>query len=337
MSDTTIHPRAVHKAHALAAIFPMAQPQTLTEVIDDMKQHGFNAEHPIVLLDGDVLDGRNRLYCALEAGVEPKFRTYDAEKDGPAHEFVSRENLARRHMNPGQRAAVAAALLPYYAAPQTGEAPQATEPPRAAEPAAAQATPAPEATEQAEPPQTNAPATRETVAKVAAITEASPTNIKNANKLKKEAPDLFAKVESGAMTIASAMSTLKERKLGAEARAKKEKEKTERSDALKAIEATFGSESETLKAIKGKKILKVHDDLLIFSTLDKISAQKLVPLLAKGWRLEKAQKFLTSKLMPESSIEDLINAAIASDNDPFEIKIAGHWITVSKDDGKAAE
>lgn len=344
--NTEIHPRAVHRAHPLAAIFPMTAPDTLAKTIEDMKGHGFDPKHPIVLFEGCVLDGRNRLHCAIEANVEPVFRQFDPTTEGTPHEFVTRENMNRRHMSPSQRAAVAADLLPFYQQAETTATTTTTPPPTAQEtsPPQAESSPPPPSSEHpAQPAEAPTPtetaaapapvATRSAVAAVAAATGAKPTNVKQAAKLKKEAPDLHAKVESGAMTINAAMTALKERKASAETRAKKAKEKTEREEALKAIASIHGSESDAYKAAKEKKMLKTHDDLLVFSTMDKITGAKLVPLLAKGWRIAKAQKFLANKLLPESSIEDLINTAIATENDPFEIKINGYWITVSKDEG----
>jgi post-segregation antitoxin (ccd killing protein) len=104
---TPIHPSSPLVAHELAAIFPMCQPDVLEAIKQDMLLHGFDASQPIVLLDGKVLDGRNRLWAALEAGVEPVQREYLPKHEGPPHEFVYRRNFPRRDLTVAQRLSIA--------------------------------------------------------------------------------------------------------------------------------------------------------------------------------------------------------------------------------------
>lgn len=334
-----IHPKGTLEAHELADIMPETTGDAYSQICDGMKREGFNPAHPIVMLDGKVLDGRTRYRACLDTGTEPLFRDFDPAKDGEPVFFVERENVRRRHLSPGQRATLALALLPYIQAAR--EAAKNQTPPPPPPPVETEEKPGiaetPDQNAETPPEQPPAPAPAQRLAEVAAqATGASTTNVKNAKRLEKEAPDLYTKVQSGEITISAAMAQLEERNLAAKDRAKKEKEKGERKEALKNIIETHGAESEIAKAAKDKKILKVHDDLLVFSTLEKFTGAKLFKLLLKGWRLDKAQKFLSGKLLPESSIEDLIAFAVASENDPFEVEIAGHWITVTKNDGSRA-
>jgi DNA modification methylase len=62
-----------------------------------------------VTFQGAVLDGRNRLRACEELGVTPRFVEWDGV--GSPLEFVAAENLYRRHLTPGQRAAIAAEVL----------------------------------------------------------------------------------------------------------------------------------------------------------------------------------------------------------------------------------
>jgi len=62
---------------------------------------------PIVLLDGQILDGRNRHAACSLAGVDPSFSEFVG--DDPAAWVVSK-NLHRRHLSESQRAMVASRL-----------------------------------------------------------------------------------------------------------------------------------------------------------------------------------------------------------------------------------
>lgn len=93
------------KAHPLAELFPLMEGEAFAEFMADIRTHGLR--EPIVLLDGEVLDGRNRLRACKEAAVEPRFTEYRG--DDPAA-FVVSLNLKRRHLSESQRAFVAGKL-----------------------------------------------------------------------------------------------------------------------------------------------------------------------------------------------------------------------------------
>lgn len=108
--------------HPLADIFELIEGDEFTNLVEDIKEQGLL--EPITLLDGKILDGRNRYRACLEAGEDPIFVAYgdksayenfpyDVESfgdlDDPASYVMSR-NIMRRHLNTSQRALLAAKL-----------------------------------------------------------------------------------------------------------------------------------------------------------------------------------------------------------------------------------
>lgn len=106
--------------HPLANLFPLIEGEAYEQLVDDVRQNG--VREPIVLLDGKILDGRNRYRAGLEAG----FFTPSAEgspiphpqymfdhfggigKDLDPLAWVISKNLNRRHLTDDQRRMVAA-------------------------------------------------------------------------------------------------------------------------------------------------------------------------------------------------------------------------------------
>lgn len=76
--------------HPIAKLFPMMGQDELTTMAADIKEHGLH--RPIVLLDGMILDGRNRYEACKISGIAPRFVNYDG--DDP-YAFVWSENAER--------------------------------------------------------------------------------------------------------------------------------------------------------------------------------------------------------------------------------------------------
>jgi ParB/RepB/Spo0J family partition protein len=95
------------KIHPVADLFPMLGEEELAELASSIKEQGLLT--PIVLdSEGRILDGRNRHKACELAGVKPEFETY--EGDDP-DTYALTVNIARRHLNKGQQAMVAATAL----------------------------------------------------------------------------------------------------------------------------------------------------------------------------------------------------------------------------------
>lgn len=97
-------------SHPAADLFPLMDGAELASLVDDVKAHGLL--EPIVLAEGAVLDGRNRLRACELADVKPRFVEWEANGLSPV-EYVVAKNLHRRHLTTAQRAALALDLLPH--------------------------------------------------------------------------------------------------------------------------------------------------------------------------------------------------------------------------------
>lgn len=106
-------------AHPLADAFPMIEGEARAEFEADVARHDLRT--PIVMLEGLILDGRNRYLAAVKEGIiaadvdwrahPSQFRIFNPAVEGSPLDFVLSENLTgRRHLTPSQRAMIAARL-----------------------------------------------------------------------------------------------------------------------------------------------------------------------------------------------------------------------------------
>jgi hypothetical protein len=59
------------------------------------RQPRHSQRDPILIYEGQILDGRNRYRACMIAGVDAKFATFDRARDGDPLAYV--RNLRRRH------------------------------------------------------------------------------------------------------------------------------------------------------------------------------------------------------------------------------------------------
>jgi hypothetical protein len=91
--------------HPYCTLFPACTEEELQTLTDDIRQNGLL--DPVVLLDGKILDGRNRDTACAMLGIDPE--TIEYAGDDPLG-FVLSKNLHRRHLNESQRAMVASKI-----------------------------------------------------------------------------------------------------------------------------------------------------------------------------------------------------------------------------------
>jgi len=96
------------KIHPMCEAIPPMSGTEYSLLINDMREHGFRKEFPIITHNGEVLDGRHRLKAAEELGISPSTKKYTGD---PANipTFIISANT-RRNLSTGQKAAAASAL-----------------------------------------------------------------------------------------------------------------------------------------------------------------------------------------------------------------------------------
>jgi hypothetical protein len=97
--------------HPACELFPMMQGPELQKLAEDIKVNGL--VNPIVMHDGQVIDGRNRLVACRMGNVEPKFIEWREMYVGPMslYDWIWSVNAARRHLTTDQVAIIQVTLL----------------------------------------------------------------------------------------------------------------------------------------------------------------------------------------------------------------------------------
>jgi len=93
--------------HDVCKMFPQVPHDDLVALSEDIGLHGLR--EPILTFRGLICDGRNRYDACLMAGMEPRYEEWQGTEAELLDHVVSL-NLHRRHLDPSQRAIVAAKI-----------------------------------------------------------------------------------------------------------------------------------------------------------------------------------------------------------------------------------
>ncbi len=104
-----------HELHPLCSLFPRMADADFDALCADIKANGLR--HMIVMHEGMILDGGNRYRACLETGTTPHFTDYG---HGDPVAYVLSQNLHRRHLTPGQRAAIVSSAQNWATAQSQG-------------------------------------------------------------------------------------------------------------------------------------------------------------------------------------------------------------------------
>jgi DNA modification methylase len=175
------------KIHPAAEIFPMLNAEELDALALDIKANGL--QQPIVMWEGLLLDGRNRLAACGICGVEPSFKQY--EGNSPVT-FVISANIKRRQLDASQRACVAVEIEPMFAVEakkrqvrKSGGSVVATL------------------------PQQKSDRSREQAADVVSV---SPRMVQYAKEIKVKNPEAFERIKAGTIKVSEVQQAMKRSK-----------------------------------------------------------------------------------------------------------------------------
>lgn len=282
------------KIHPLAEAMPPMTEDEFAELKKSIEENG--QRDRAILLDGKVLDGRNRACACAELGIPLKFRPYDKKRDGLIPEaLVVDKNITRRQLKPSQKAAIAAELSEKIL----------------------------EARKQLQEEGKSVTGEKGKADDIAGdITGASGRATSDARKLKQDDPEAFKEVKEGKSTVNEAKSKVAKKK------AREDGYRQEVADALEAHHETA-----FIDAIRDGIILKKKPELKYFLALPVSKQTAISSMVAKGWTPEKAVNQLDDATTAETTVGELVNRALATeDKNHYADNYAGWEITLVKID-----
>jgi hypothetical protein len=95
--------------HKYAEYFPQLEGDEFDMLVKDIKENGQN--EPVVIFNGEILDGINRTRACEVLGIDPDEKEYTG--DDPL-KYVISSNIRRRHLDTSQRAMLATDMLPEF-------------------------------------------------------------------------------------------------------------------------------------------------------------------------------------------------------------------------------
>lgn len=294
--------------HPIANLLPKMPEEDFASLRDDIRANGCHT--PIVLFEGQILDGRHRYLACQHTGRDFTTNTY---RDGDPVGFVRSLNLHRRNLTAAQRAIVEVALSEWL---DNGKKP----------------TSAPGA----EVVRTEKP--QKTASEMAESAEVSTRSIEQAKAIAREAsPEVKEAVTQGKMSLKAAAATLPAKP--------KLAPPTPRPPSPQKAAIVFPADIEKAVARLGRLIDAETEnayrrgtfrpqDIASINILSDAQIRKIAGLAfgSRRWTVKRALKFTSRTINQASRISDLINWCIAR-NGKFEFTIQGHKISVLNQGG----
>ena len=91
-----------YERHPLSYAFPKDQ-KLIERLAASMREEGFDPTFPVIVYEGQVLDGFHRYSAAKLAGIEPIIKEFDGDEK-EAVRFINRANSERRQLAKGAQA-----------------------------------------------------------------------------------------------------------------------------------------------------------------------------------------------------------------------------------------
>ena len=95
--------------HPLCLLAPKMTDEEFRQLVENIRDNGYDSTYPVVLYDGLILDGRHRYLACKELNITPVYTEWKPTNGDTPEKFVTRSNV-RRHMTVTQRAAFAVAM-----------------------------------------------------------------------------------------------------------------------------------------------------------------------------------------------------------------------------------
>jgi len=180
----------------------------------DIQEHG--QREPIVMHEGQILDGRNRYRACAELDREPQTTDYIEAIDGSPVAYVISKNLHRRHLSIGQRTVIAVEALPIFEVEARERQREAGGRGREGGRGHKKGETLPEIFPEGfgVPVLTTDRPTQDSRTQAAAAFSVNPHYVSDVKKLKEEAPDLVDRIRSGRLTVSAAKREVKRREGG---------------------------------------------------------------------------------------------------------------------------
>ena len=93
------------KVHELSSCIPKMGVTDFANLKASMQKNGYIPGHPIVLFQGEIIDGQHRYKAAVEMGVTPETIVFGGTYS-QALDFIVAGNHDRRHLTKSQKAAL---------------------------------------------------------------------------------------------------------------------------------------------------------------------------------------------------------------------------------------